>query len=159
MVSSDEVGGLLVDVDQVFRQYAVRVICPCPRVRRSTLILSLRCLRPFTSASFDMGGRTKLPDSPSCSVPLKTYSLQFLSGFLASGGSLYFSSTPLTVLVSFANKPEDPKFGFSGSGKASPSWYQRLALLVDGLGKPSLAADIGPRRRRYPTPLTSTFTS
>jgi hypothetical protein len=46
---------------------------------------------------------------------LKTYNLQPLFGFLASGGSLYFNTTPLKVLVSAARAPEFPKLGFEAS--------------------------------------------
>lgn len=50
-----------------------------------------------------------------CSFPLKTYNLQPLFGFLASGGSLYFNTTPLKVLVSAARAPEFAKLGFDAS--------------------------------------------
>jgi hypothetical protein len=56
--------------------------------------------------------------SPTCSVPLKTYSRQPNTGLRASGGSLYFNTvlSPLacfTVLVSAARRPDGPKFGFA----------------------------------------------
>lgn len=67
--------------------------------------------------------------SPTCSFPLKTYNLQFFVGFLASGGSWYLSTTPVTsgvpaldacsevtrtVLLSAARSPEFAKLGFGG---------------------------------------------
>ena len=42
----------------------------------------------------------------SSSFPLKTYSLHLVLGFLASGGSLYLTTTPFTMLVSSINRPE-----------------------------------------------------
>ena len=46
----------------------------------------------------------------SSSFPLNTYNLHFLRGFLASGGSLYFTTVPLTVLASSVKAPESPRF-------------------------------------------------
>ncbi len=43
-------------------------------------------------------------------LPLKTYSRHFFLGFLASGGSLYLTSTLLKVLVSAARAPDTPRF-------------------------------------------------
>ena len=77
---------------------------------------------------------------PTCSLPLKTYNLKFWVGFLASGGSLYFSNTPLTsafpaaaalagstltVLVSAARRPEGAKFGLGGSFLGGGEAYRR----------------------------------
>jgi hypothetical protein len=44
-------------------------------------------------------------------LPLKTYNRHLVLGFAASGGSLYFNSTPFTVFVSAANLPDNPKLG------------------------------------------------
>src|SRR5262245_20043124 len=59
----------------------------------------------------------KVDVSPTCSLPLKTYSLQPSNGFLASGGSLYFKtvvvpSEAFTVLVAAASRPDAAKLGF-----------------------------------------------
>lgn len=69
-ISTDKVARLAVDVDQV-----------CTRIRHDILLRV----------------RQRSLDSPTCSGPLNTYSLQFLVGFLASGGSLYFKTTPVTA--------------------------------------------------------------
>jgi hypothetical protein len=76
---------------------------------------------------------------PTCSFPLNTYNLKFWVGFLASGGSLYFSNTPvtsafpaaaalagstLTVLVSAAKRPEGAKLGLGGSRFGGGEAYQ-----------------------------------
>lgn len=68
----------------------------------------------------------KVEHLPICSVPLNTYNLQFLVGFLASAGSLYLTTTPLTVLVSLARRPELLKFGFSGSTSGWSGPYTRF---------------------------------
>lgn len=57
-------------------------------------------------------------NSPTCSLSLKTYSLQPKTGFLASGGSLYLStvfvpSAALTVFVAAAKSPEGAKLGLA----------------------------------------------
>lgn len=66
------------------------------------------------------------PNPPTCSFPLNTYNLHPSNGFLASGGSWYFSTTSLpspvlTVLVAAANNPELPKLGFALSSSLSLS--------------------------------------
>jgi hypothetical protein len=45
------------------------------------------CTKSTLSVRFLSEGT--MQDVPICSVPLKTYNLQFFVGFLASGGSLY----------------------------------------------------------------------
>lgn len=51
-------------------------------------VLTLEALLPFSIAH-----------SPTCSLPLKAYSRQFLVDFRASGGSLYLRTTPRSVLL------------------------------------------------------------
>lgn len=46
--------------------------------------------------------------------------LHFLFGCLASSGSVYFITTPFTVLVSAVSLPDRPKLGFSLSAAAFP---------------------------------------
>lgn len=68
-------------------------------------------------------------DSPTWSLPLKTYMRQLLTGFLASGGSLYLRTTPWKVLVSAASAPEGAKLGSivltgtTAPGPSSPSTF------------------------------------
>lgn len=55
---------------------------------------------------------------PTCSLPLNTYSLHPNTGFLASGGSLYFNtvfvpSGVFTVFVAAAKSPDGAKLGFA----------------------------------------------
>lgn len=86
-------------------------------------------------------GETQCLDSPTCSFPLKTYNLQFFVGFLASGGSWYLSTTPvtsgvpaldacsavtLTVLLSAARRPEFAKLGLGGDfARSGGCWCAR----------------------------------
>lgn len=78
-------------------------------------------------AGFSVGSSNQ--NSPTCSFPLKTYNRQLFVGFLASGGSWYLRTTPvtsgvpafaalsedtLTVLLSAARRPEFLKLGLGG---------------------------------------------
>jgi hypothetical protein len=79
------------------------------------------------------GGR-RGRDAPTCSSPLKTYSLHPTRGLRASGGSLYLSnvlvpSEFLTVFVAAASKPDGAKLGFTlssgagvGAGDSERDW-------------------------------------
>jgi hypothetical protein len=74
-------------------------------------------------------------------LPLKTYNLQPLLGFLASGGSLYFNTTPLKVFVSAANAPEFPKLGLAASIASADGDGERDCFLPNLLlsGTPAAA--------------------
>lgn len=72
----------------------------------------------FCDGKSKTAGSVRDPDSPVCSLPLKTYSLQPNVGFRASGGSLYFRTVPVpsaafTVFVAAASNPDGLKFGLA----------------------------------------------
>lgn len=69
------------------------------------------CEEVLLRMSHFLGGSKIATISPTCSLPLKTYSLHPIIGFRASGGSLYFRTvlsplTALTVFVSAARSPD-----------------------------------------------------
>lgn len=71
-------------------------------------------------------------NSPTSSFPLKTYNRHCFDGFRASGGSLYFKTTPLYVFVSVASKPLRPKLGLSFSISSGSGWGSSAFAPVNG---------------------------
>merc|ERR1719468_449745 len=69
------------------------------------------------------------------SLPVNAYSLHFFFGFLASAGSEYLTTVPLTVLVSAAKAPESSRLTPSFSALFSPS---TASLFFDSLLPPTV---------------------